>query len=293
MSLPSDAPSRVLDALSGGQGPALGATFLPEDALMAMRWGGRTAPLLVATACERMLLDFVFVPAWEPWADEAADRIASCGTAVLWVVPGPFGLLAEKDGWTATIKRSASEPEALRRSLEAQLDAIVEQVRRGARLGVTAIVVAEDLAGDDGLLVSPDFAIGEIMPQLGLIAGTAAEEALLSVWHSDGDIRALLSSARKHGFVGVHPGGLSVEAFEKLHRRARQLDMAVIGGLGGEALRSGGPAAVRSGTNAGLLSSAGGLLVSDDGSISTSEEVAALMLAISAARGQIAPEDAR
>lgn len=291
MTLASDAPARVLDALSGGQGPALGATFLPQDALIAMRWGGRKAPVLVATACEKMLLDFVFVPSWEPWADEAADRIASCGTAALWVVPGPFALLAGEDGWTATIKRSAAEPEALRRSLEAQLDSIVEAVRRGARLGVTAIVVAEDLGGEDGLLVSPDFAFDEIMPLLGRVAQTAAEEGLLSVWHSDGDIRALLRSAKKNGFIAVHPGGLSADAFERLYGDARALNLSVIGGVSGEALRSGGPASIRAGVSAGLLSRAGGLLVSDDGSISTSEEVAALMMAISSARGKTTAED--
>ena len=65
---------------------------------------------------------------------------------------------------------------------------------------------------------------------------------------------------------------------------ARHAGLQVLGGIEGEALRAGKPAAIAAGTRAAILAQAGGLLLADDGGITTAEELAALVEAFAAAR---------
>jgi len=278
------AEERVRAALSGEPVLAVGTTFVPLAAIEGLRWGSKHAPFKLAAACDNTRADFAFVSASEVWASEAVDRIGGCGTAAMWVVDGPLGRVARQDGWAPTLRLSASDPMALARAMDVHMFDALEQVRRGVRLDAVAIVIAEDLAGAEGPLVSPDFALEEVLPRCAKLAEEAALAPVPSVFHSDGDIRALLVAIRKAGFVAVHPGGLNEQQFEALLASAHQAGLQVLGGIPGDALRAGIPAAVAAGTNAAILAQAGGLLLADDGGITTSQELAALVEAFAAAR---------
>lgn len=275
---------RVRAALTGAPGLVLGTTFLPLPAIEGLRWGSRHAPFKLAAACENMRTDFAFVCANEVWAGEAVDRIAECGTAAMWVVDGPLGRVARSDGWAPTLRLSASDPMALGRAMDTHVRDAVEQVRRGVRLGAAAIVIAEDLFGAEGPLVSPDFALEEVIPRCQKLAEEALLGAVPCVFHSDGDSRPVLRALRRSGFAALHPGGLAEAQFDAVFAAAREEGLSVLGGIPGDALRAGPVAAVAAGTRAALLSDLGGLLLSDDGGISTSEELAALVEAFAAAR---------
>ncbi|MCG2807576.1 MAG: hypothetical protein L6413_04810 [Coriobacteriia bacterium] len=283
--LPSEI--RIREALAGQPGLVLGTTFLPLAAIEGLMWGSRHAPMRVAAACGNIGADFAFVHASEVWADEAVGRIGECGTATMWVVDGPLGRVAADDGWDATLRQSALDPIALGRAMDRHMPQAIEQVRRGLRLEVAAIVVADDLAGAEGPLVSPDFALEEVLPRCARLAEEAALEAVPSVFHSDGDMRPLVAGIRKAGFAALHPGGLGAEQFEAVLAAARRAGMLMLGGISGDALRAGDAAAVAAGTGAALWAAAGGLLITDDGGISTSQELAALVEAFAAARRDV------
>ncbi len=287
----TEAESRVHDALVGGPSVPFGATFLDHDALAGLRWSvAHDMPRLLAALVDQADLDFVFVPAWEIWADEASDRVAAAGGAVLWVVPGPLGVVAARDGWSETLRRTARDPEALKQDMRAELPHLAEYVRRGARLQVTAIVVAEDLAGAEGMLIAPDHATDVVFPLLQTIVDTAAEEGLLSIWHTDGDTRALLTGARRAGFVAVHSGGLPDSGFDRFCAHANNLGLSVLGGISGDAVREGGPAALQAGSLAAIRAQRGGFLLCDDGGLSTAREVSELLSALGAARPGVSEE---
>lgn len=283
---------RVRDALAGHPGLVTGTTFLPLDAIEGLQWGSRHAPLRLAAACSNIRADIAFVSASEVWAAEAVDRIAECGTLTFWAVDGPLGRVAREDGWGPTLRLSASDPMALCRRMDAHMEAALEQVRRGVRLGVAAIVIAEDLYSTEGPLVSPDFSLEEVLPRCGRLAEEALHSAVPALLHSDGDTRPLLTGIRKAGFAAVHPGGLSELQFATLFEAARRAGLVVLGGIPGEALRAGALAAVAAGTRAAVLAQGGGIMVTDDGGISTPEELTALVEALAAARRDVAGEDA-
>jgi plasmid stabilization system protein ParE len=238
----------------------------------------------MAVACTRLELDFIFVPSWEPWAEEALDRVAACGVAPLWVVQGPLGVIAERDGWAETLRSSAADPEGLGRRMGEIMPSLREKVRRGIGLGASAIVVADDLAGADGPLVAPDFALDQILPRTGSMAAEAAEQAVPSIFHSDGDVRWAVSALRRRGFAAIHPGGLTGSAFDAFTDVCWEHDLAVLGGLSREVLAAGGPAVLREAAHVSVRALQGGLLVSDDGGISTPVELASLVSALQALR---------
>lgn len=279
------AEERFLAALAGEPLIVAGFTFVPPTAFEGLRLESRRAPALVAAACSRMQPDFAFVPASQVWSAEALDKIGECGVAVIWAVDGPFGRVANREGWSETLRDTAARPGELSKKLHAELPAIFEQIRRGVRLGATAIAVADDLAGSTGPLMPPDFVFDELMPHFAEFAEEAALGAVPSIFHSDGDMRPFVPALRRAGYSAVHAGGLGVDAFEALVELARGHDLQVLGGLPTDVLDAGGPAVMKRALHAAAMAADGGLLVADDGGISTSEQVGWLITALQAVRG--------
>lgn len=273
-------------AVSGAAGrPCVGVTFLPDEPVESLAWGeARRTPLLTAV-CSRIAPDFAFVPSWDADAGQLCSELLECGTDPLWVIRGPFDTVASDNGWDRALRWSVSDPAELAHRLDEAVAEMVALVSEGAMAGAEAIVIAEDVAGADGPLMAPDFVISELMPRFGAVVAAAAEEARAVVWHSDGDIRPFLSAAARADIDAVHPGGLGIELFGEVFAAARGAGLAVLGGVPGEVLRQGGPAAMRAGVAAGVLAAGGGLLVCDDGGVSTGEELGMLVMALQAARG--------
>lgn len=274
------AEERFRAALSGEPLIVTGFTFVPADAFEGLRLESRRAPALVAAACSRMQPDFAFVPASEVWAAEAVDKIGECGVAAVWAIDGPFGRVATRDGWSDTLRDTAARPAELSGKLYAEVPAILEEIRRGVRLGAAAIVIADDLAGSQGPLMPPDFVLDELMPKYSAFTEEAALGAVPSIFHSDGDMRPFVPALRRAGFSAVHAGGLSPDAFEALVELARGHELRVIGGLSSAILDAGGPQVMKRAMRVAAMAADGGLLVADDGGIVNSEQVGWLITAL-------------
>src|SRR5512133_2759602 len=261
-----------------------GLTFVPTDALGPIIGATHGPAVDLAEACLELRASFAFVPAEAAWAADAIAALVEGGVAPLVALPGPLWPLIETKGVTEGLRATLTRPEETAAEIDAQIDALVAEVARVAGLGARAIVLAEDLAGTQGPLVAPDFAIGELMPLYERIVRAARSLGIPAVFHSDGDVRLLLPAIARAGFVAVHAGGgLGLDAFERLYWAAREEEVAVIGGLLTSELVN--PARAEAlGSRVGVLAKAGALFVADDGGITTSEEVAALVTALMAAR---------
>ena len=265
----------------------LGLTFVPTGALDAMRWGHREEPGdLLPAAVSALGLDFAFVSAKDGWAERALEGILDAGAAPLWVVDGAFATAIAVHGWTDALRLSIADPDALGPALDEGAGHAVSEALRGLAAGAAGVVYAEDLAGASGPLVAPDFANDELLPRSARVVAEADRVDLPAVFHSDGDVRVFLPGIARAGFSAVHVGGLGEDAFVRMLRDARQSGLRVLGGIEGEALRQGPADAIRAGVQATLFAAAGDLLVADDGSIATSEELAAFVGAVEAARGE-------
>jgi hypothetical protein len=261
-----------------------GLTFLPTDVLGPVIGASHGPVPDLVEACDALSASFAFVPAGEAWAELAAAALADVGVAPMWALSGPLWPVIETHGALEGLRETLTRPEQIGSELDPRLDALVAEVARGAQAGARAIVLAEDLAGTDGPLVAPDFAIAELLPRYARAVDTARALGLPAVFHSDGDIRLLLPAIARAGFVAVHTGGgLGVPAFDRLFWAAREAGLVVIGGLLTGEL--GNPARAEAlGSMIGVLARAGGLFVADDGGITTEGEVAGLVKALAAAR---------
>lgn len=262
-----------------------GLTFVPTEALGLLAPGATRPADVLVQAASALRASFAFVPAAEPWAEEAVASLVEADVAPFWVASGPLWPLLEARGVMQGLRETLTRPEEVGEELEDALDALLLEVMRGERLGARAVVLAEDLAGGHGPLVAPDFAIAELLPRYERLVRLARSLDLPVLFHSDGDIRPLLVAIARAGFTGVHAGGgLDFEAFERLFWSAREAGLVVVGGLLTPELANAARAETI-GSTVGVLAQAGGLFVADDGGITQTDEVAAMVAALAAARG--------
>jgi hypothetical protein len=261
-----------------------GLTFVPAGALGPVIGATHGPAVDLVEACLELGASFAFVPANAIWAEDAITALAETGVASLAAISGPLWPLIEAKGVAEGLRATLTRPEETAAEIDAQIDSLVAEVARVAGMGARAIVLAEDLAGTQGPLVAPDFAIAELMPLYERIVRAARSLGMPAVFHSDGDLRLLLPAIARAGFVAVHAGGgLGLEAFERLYWAAREEGLAVVGGFVTSELANAARAEAL-GSHVGVLAKTGGLFVADDGGITTPEEMAALVTALAAAR---------
>ena len=274
----------ALAALSGDDSAlACGISWVPEGALAALLAGTTTEGPAdsLATVARALSLDVAFVPSEMPWARAAAARLGEADTAVVWAVAGVLGRAGARLGWTEAIRLSAANPTALTIALDEALHDTLVEVRAGIAAGADTILIADELSGASGPLVSPDYALDALMPCYHRCAGEINSEGVPALFHSDGDVRALMPALSRAGFAAIHLGGLSPEPFLASFASARSAGLIVLGGIEAAALIGG---ARRTGEHAAAAALAGGLVVCDDGGMTTAEELTAFASAIDAAR---------
>ena len=255
-------------ALAGGSaGLVAGVSWLPVSALLGL--------------AESLDLDFAFVPAEEPAARALVAGLHDLDTAAVWAVSGVFGRVAELLGWVEALRRTAGEPGSLAALLAEALHAALEDARTGVAAGADVVLVADDLAGASGPLLSPDFALDALLPCYRGIAAEALARGVPVAFHSDGDIRALMPALARAEFSAVHLAGIGPDMLVPSLDAARAAGLSAFGGVAAVAL-AGDPAAA--GRSAGLAARAHGLVVCDDGGLATAADIAAYRVAVEAAR---------
>jgi hypothetical protein len=276
-----------MDVLSGRTRPApVGVTWLPEHALDALFWGKASGPAeALGALAENVPLDFAFVPAEAPWAEDGVAAVTAAGALPIWAVTGPLGRVEAKLGALETLRMSSAEPAGLAAIIDRELHASLDQVRRAGEHGVRALVIADDLAGDEGPLVSPDYALEALVPCYRRLAQTAWQHEVVPLFHSDGDVRALVPALARAGYAAIHPGGLHATKLIAFAEVAWSSGLVVIGGLHARSLLSGTRDQAASAVS---LSRQGAMLVADDGGIASAEELAAFVTAARAVRSSLA-----
>lgn len=271
-----------MQALRGtGAGPAFALTWVPAEALRSLTGQGPEADAAetLAAVAVALELDMVFVPAAEPWAVDAVRLLRHADVAAVWAVSGVLTRVADRQGWTEVISRTASEPGALAFTLSDALHDALDDVRRGRFVSVDAVCVADDLASDSGWLLSPDFALEALVP---CYRQLAAETDAPVVFHSDGDIRLIYPALRTGGYCAVHVAARGTESTTRSFTAARAAGLTPMGGI--EARRVMTVGATDTGRFAGDLAAHGPAVLCDDGGLSTAEELAAYTTALDAAR---------
>ena len=276
--------SRLVAALIGGviEPPVRGLSFV-DPALLPGATAQASPPVALASTCAALRLDFAFVPSWEPWALDAVSALSVEGVSTLWVVPGVVWPALEALGIDEGLRMSLRDPARLADAMNAALATALGRAAAGIEAGTAALVVADDMAGSAGPLLSGGWLGAEAFPRLARIASLAADAGLPALLHCDGDARSLFALARGAGFRGVHGDCGGVTGIESALEAARSARIALVGGIPTSEL-SDPEGGARTGAKAALLARGGGLLISDDGGLTTSRQVAALITALEVRR---------
>ncbi len=267
-----------------GTSIVFGLTFIPPEAFGPVVGRLRGPANDLVDACVALDAAFAFVSAAEPWAEQALSALLKAERAPFWACAGPLWPIIERRGVLQGLRETLTRPADVGAELDAGMAVLEALIDRGADAGARAFVLAEDLAGSDGPLVAPDFAIAEYFPRVARLVEHAMARGLTSVFHSDGDIRPLIPAIERAGFSGIHAGGgLGFDAFVGMYAVAHDAGLSVMGGLLTAELRD-PMRAVAIGISAGVLARDGALILSDDGGITEPSQVDALVAAVGAAR---------
>ena len=134
-------------------------------------------------------------------------------------VNGPISRLIEKYGFKKAMLSTRNDP-SLFSDISTELMKDVENKARLARAnGFSAIVLADDIAGKNGLVFSSLYFVDVVLPVYRQIAGAIKAAGLYAFIHSDGDMRKVIDLLIEAGYDCIHPidaqAGLDLPALQK------------------------------------------------------------------------------
>jgi uroporphyrinogen-III decarboxylase len=134
-------------------------------------------------------------------------------------VNGPMSRLIEKYGFKKAMLSTRNDPSLFSR-VSTELTKDVENTARLACTnGFKAIVLADDIAGKNGLLFSLRYFNDVILPVYSRIASIVKAAGLYAFIHSDGDMRKVIDLIVEAGYDCLHPidaqAGLDLPALQK------------------------------------------------------------------------------
>jgi uroporphyrinogen decarboxylase len=133
---------------------------------------------------------------------------------------GPLSQLMETLGWRGMALLVVKERDQAVRIMESYLDGWADRIIKACDMGCEGVVLADDIAGGRGLLVSPDFLKTCYFPLLSRFIKAPQFKGLPFIFHSDGNLREMIPQVRGAGFSGIHglqPSvGIAPEAFDAM-----------------------------------------------------------------------------
>ena len=120
-------------------------------------------------------------------------------------ISGPISRLIEDHGFFDAMLSIRNDP-----SLFSDIAShLVKDIEKRAKLahanGFRAITIADDIAGNKGLLFSYDYFMDTVCPVYKEIAEIIKENDLFTFFHSDGDSRKVIESLIEAGYDCIHP----------------------------------------------------------------------------------------
>lgn len=146
---------------------------------------------------------------------------------------GPFMAAYMALGVERFFVRLVDDPAFVRQVIAARTAWCIAQFRRAVELGAELIVMGDDAGAGSGPMISPRMWRTFVLP-----AHRQIVEALPVpvIWHSDGNIEALLPMAVEAGFAGVHGLEPAVGMHLAAIRRAFGQDLILMGNVDVRAL---------------------------------------------------------
>ncbi len=133
---------------------------------------------------------------WKSWS--------KTGYFVFGLFQGPITFLAGELGWHKLshllLKKTGEAREVMHKYIMRSLKPVMAALEEGCK----GIIIADDLAGDRGPLISPVFLKENYFPLIAFLLKELGCRHVPCIFHSDGNILELISHLREAGFWGIH-----------------------------------------------------------------------------------------
>jgi len=138
----------------------------------------------------------VFEPSkWRGWAGEEYF--------IFGLLQGPITILGSKLGWHNFSRLLVKSPGEARDVMQKLVADGVKSAVKALEAGCDGIIVADDLAGNRGPLISPSFLVKNYFPLLAHMLQGIGHRQAPCIFHSDGYIMELVPHLREAGFRGI------------------------------------------------------------------------------------------
>ncbi len=132
---------------------------------------------------------------WSYWQQQ--------GYFIFGFMQGPFMLMAEELGWKEMSYLIVKKPEEAEKIMGNFINNGSKLAVQALDAGCEGIIIADDLAGKHGLLVSPTFLCAHYFPLLARLLKRLDYNTVPFIFHSDGNILDIISSIKETGFWGM------------------------------------------------------------------------------------------
>jgi len=191
---------RVLDGRST-DGPARGELFIWSEFVGKFSGGDGTDPNELHRLLDRLGADIVVAEAEggtvDYWRKES-------DLFVLALISGPLWAIIENLGWEEFCRLAIRNPDSARAQAKLAMNRHIEQASRCLEAGAHGILILDDLAGDDGPLISPGAMRQTIIPVLSESVDELRRLGRPVVFHSDGNTTTLFKDLFRIGFSAYH-----------------------------------------------------------------------------------------
>jgi hypothetical protein len=135
--------------------------------------------------------------------EDLARAGESCRLFIGGVVEGPWQRLADEMGLMNLITNLAGDRDAVASALKQKGEEILALIEDCLAQGIDGLIIADDLAGHNGPLISPRQIDEMLGPFYGRAARIVHDANVLALFHSCGDTGKLLDIIAKAGFQGL------------------------------------------------------------------------------------------
>lgn len=121
------------------------------------------------------------------------------------IITGPFTMVMMIIGLSKMSEYIYDEPEFINDLLKITANYCLQLIEGFNKIGVDAILVADDLGFSGGTLFNPEWYRKNLFPYFRELVKEIKKKSMYPILHSDGDIRLIIQDIIDIGFVGLNP----------------------------------------------------------------------------------------
>lgn len=168
-------------------------------------------PEVVMACCRQLSLDLVCLQS-EPHLHtnpddtldlDDIDLIAKNDFFVFWIVNGAFQSLMNLQGMMSLFTDISQSPDKVHKALQHTSVKVTATMEKGIRAGAHGIIMADDIAYNQGTYISPGFVRQYLLPLWKVQVDFAKKLGVPIFFHSDGNLNTVLPDIVAAGFDGL------------------------------------------------------------------------------------------